>query len=517
MKRWLLSILALGFLFGLAFPLQGASDNPKSGGTLTMAIKRRMNLMNPMVSTRSTEKMIRDLMFEPLLGMDLEGNIQPNLAMSWEVSSDGKLYTFQLRKGVKFHDGREMSASDVKFSMDYTMNPKNGAYGLRDLKAVRMVEAPDKYTLVVHLKGVSAPFLASLTSIRAFSVIPKESLQEGVRNPTGFPPGTGPFKFVEWKPQQRIVFERFNDYWGHKAFIDKLVIRPILDATVRFTALRAGDVNMIEISPYEWVKRVLDGKVKGIKAVRASHASFRRVTFNAASPPFDNKKLREAVAHAINRQEILAAAYLGFGEATSQRYPKGHLWYGEGVLPRSYDVKQAKALVKASGYKGETLNLMVSAGIYNEAVAVAVQSQLRKIGLKVRLQLVERGSGLTMRRTGTFHFRTGGGRINPDPFTALVSFACEPNLKKRIRNESGYCNKEVDTLIKELATELDRDKRKWIVKQILTQLNKDVPSVAIGFAPEFFTMREYVKGFQTDSNGSFRWWGGGLHHVWLDK
>ena len=110
MKRWLLSILALGFLFGSAFPLQGASDNPKSGGTLTMGIKRRMNLMNPMVSTRSTEKMIRDLMFEPLLGMDLEGNIQPNLAMSWEVSSDGKLYTFQLRKGVKFHDGREMSA-----------------------------------------------------------------------------------------------------------------------------------------------------------------------------------------------------------------------------------------------------------------------------------------------------------------------------------------------------------------------------------------------------------------------
>ncbi len=517
MKRWLLSILALVFLFGSTLPLQSASDSPKKGGTLTMAIKRRMNLMNPMVSTRSTEKMIRSLMFEPLLGMDLGGNIQPNLAASWDVSSGGKLYTFHLRKGVKFHDGREMSASDVKFSMDYTMNPKNGAYGLRDLKAVKRVEAPDKYTLQVHLKRVSAPFLASLTSIRAFSVIPKESLQEGVRQPTGFPPGTGPFKFVEWKPQQRIVFERFNDYWGHKAFIDRLVIRPILDATVRFTALRAGDVNMIEISPYEWVKRVLDGKVKGIKAVRASHASFRRVTFNAASPPFENKKLREAVAHAINRQEILAAAYLGFGEATSQRYPKGHLWYGEGVLPRSYDVKQAKALVKESGYKGETLNLMVSAGIYNEAVAVAVQSQLRKIGLKVRLQVVERGSGLTMRRTGTFHFRTGGGRINPDPITAFVSFGCEPNLKKRIRNESGYCNKEVDALIKELATELDREKRKWIVKQILTQLNEDVPSVAIGFAPEFFTMREYVKGFQTDSNGSFRWWGGGLHHVWLDK
>ncbi len=159
MKRWLLSILALVFLFGSTLPLQSASDSPKKGGTLTMAIKRRMNLMNPMVSTRSTEKMIRSLMFEPLLGMDLGGNIQPNLAASWDVSSGGKLYTFHLRKGVKFHDGREMSASDVKFSMDYTMNPKNGAYGLRDLKAVKRVEAPDKYTLQVRLKRSALRFL----------------------------------------------------------------------------------------------------------------------------------------------------------------------------------------------------------------------------------------------------------------------------------------------------------------------------------------------------------------------
>ncbi len=128
MKRWLWLILTLVFLYGLTFPLQIAAEEPKRGGTLTLAIKRRMNLMNPMVSTRSTEQMIRGLMFESLLGVDLKGKIQPNLAESWEVSDDGKLYTFNLRKGVKFHDGRKMGARDVKFSMDYAMNPKNGAY-----------------------------------------------------------------------------------------------------------------------------------------------------------------------------------------------------------------------------------------------------------------------------------------------------------------------------------------------------------------------------------------------------
>ena len=472
--------------------------------------------MNPMVSTRSTEQMIRGLMFESLLGVDLKGNIQPNLAKSWEVSSDGKLYTFHLRKGVKFHDGREMGARDVKFSMGYVMNPKNGAYGLRDLEIVEKVETPDKFTVKMHLKKASVPFLASLTDIQAFSVIPNESLEEGVRKPSSFPPGTGPFSFVEWKPQQRIVFERFDNYWGQKAFIDKLVIRPIIDATVRFVALRSGDVDMVEISPYEWVKRVLDGKVKGIKAVRASHASFRRIAFNVTSPAFSSKKLRQAVAHAINRQEILEAAYMGFGESTSQRYPVGHLWYAEGVEPPSFDPQKAKALLKETDYKGESLNLMVSAGIYNEAVGVAVQSQLKRIGMNVKLLVVERGTGLSMRRNGTFVFRTGGGRVSPDPMETYVGFECE-NTKKRIRNEMGYCDKKVDASLKKLGIEPKQDKRKWIVKQIITQLNEDVPAVNIGFAPEFFTMHDYVKGFETDSNGSFRWWGGGLNKAWLDK
>ncbi len=516
MKRWLLLILGLVFFFGSTLPLASAAEAPKRGGTLTLAIKRRMNLMNPMVSTRSTERNIRTLMFESLLGIDLKGNIQPNLAKSWEVSSDGKLYTFHLRKGVKFHDGREMGARDVKFSMDYVMNPKNGAYGLRDLEMVEKVETPDKYTVKIHLNKTTVPFLASLTDIQAFTVIPNESLEEGIRKPNRFPPGTGPFSFVDWKPQQRIIFERFGDYWGQKAFVDKLVIRPIINATVRFVALRAGDVDMVEISPYEWVQRVLAGKVKGIKAVKASHASFRRVTFNVTSPAFSKKALRQAVAHAINRQEILEAAYLGFGEFTSQRYPVGHLWYAEGVEPPPYDPQKAKTLLKEAGYKGEPLDLLVSAGIYNEAVAVAVQSQLKKIGLNVRLLVVERGSGLAMRRSGTFVFRTGGGSASPDPMDTYVSFACE-DTKKRIRNEMGYCNKKVDAFLRELEIEPNQQKRKHIVKQILAQLNDDVPSVAIGYAPEFFTMHEYVKGFKTDDNGSFRWWGGGLNEVWLDK
>src|SRR5262245_1290097 len=201
--------------------LQAASSQPKRGGTITLAVSKELALMNPLVNTSSTESRIRELMFEPLLGRDTMGAIQPRLAESWEVSKDGKLYTFHLRKGVKFHNGKEMTAEDIKFAIDYTLNPKNGAYGLADVEAVEKVEEVEEYNHKIYITKINTLFLTLLTDIRAFSAIPKESLPEGLRKPSTFPPGTGPFKFVEWKPGQRVVFERFGDYWGEKAFVDR--------------------------------------------------------------------------------------------------------------------------------------------------------------------------------------------------------------------------------------------------------------------------------------------------------
>src|SRR5499426_2023375 len=141
-------VFTLALIVGSALTnqlLQAASSQPKRGGTITLAVSKELALMNPLVNTSSTESRIRELMFEPLLGRDTKGAIQPRLAESWEVSKDGKFYTFHLRKGVKFHNGKEMTAEDIKFAVDYTLNPKNGAHGFDDLSAVERVEAVDKY------------------------------------------------------------------------------------------------------------------------------------------------------------------------------------------------------------------------------------------------------------------------------------------------------------------------------------------------------------------------------------
>jgi peptide/nickel transport system substrate-binding protein len=518
MKRWVVSVLSVLLIFSLSAVARSASDTPQRGGTLTMGIYRELEHMNPLVGTRSIDEDLRTLMFEPLIGVDLQDNLRPGLAESWEASGDGRTYTFKLRRGVRFHDGQETSAEDVKFSMDYTMNPKNGAFGFNQLALVDRVEAADKYTMKVFMKRPSAALLSSLTQITTFSVIPKGSLSEGGDKPARYPPGTGPFKFVEWKPNQHIIFERFDGYWGHKALLEKLVLVPITDDSVRMTALRAGNVNMIERTPREWMREIVDGKVKGIGFAQAPYSTFRRIIFNAAAPPFDNKKLRQAVAHALDRKEILQAAYFGFGEPNDQKYPKGHQWYIEGVAAPAHDLDKARVLLKEAGYRGEPIEVIVIQSAPEQAAATALQAQLKKIGMPLRLTTMDSGAANSRYRKGDFALRFSGTSLFSDPYPMYgPGFICEADRNRRATNSSGYCDKQLDALFQKLEAEMDPPRRKDLLRQVLRKLVDDVPELFIGFVPEFFTFQDRVKGFATNDDGNFRWWGGGLNHTWLDR
>lgn len=507
-------ILSLGLLSSAG--LEAASDKPKRGGTLTMGIYRDLALLNPLVATRSIDGDLRTLAFETLVGLDAKNHLQPNLAQSWKVSKDGRLYTFSLRKGVKFHDGREMTAEDVKFSMDYTMNPQNGAFGFNKLELVDRVEAFEKYILLVHLKRPSPALLSSLAQITTFSVVPKGSLKDGTDKPVRYPPGTGPFKFVEWQPKHRVVFERFEDYWGSKAWIDRLVLIPITDDSTRFTALRVGDVDIIERTPREWVRQVIDNNIKGIDYAKASSSSFRRIIFNVAAPPFDNKKLRQAVAHALDKKEMLQAAYFGFGEPNDQKYRKGDSWYIEGVTPPTYDLARARTFLKEAGYNGEPIEIIVIQSATEQAEATTLQAQLKKVGIPLRLVVMEAGAANSRFRRGDFTLRFAGTSSYTDPSpTYGTGLFCEPDRQKRATNASGYCDKEMDSMLQKAEAELDVAKRKELFRQILGKLLDDLPEIYIGFVPEFFTFREHVRGFTTDDDGHFHWWGGGLNSTWL--
>jgi peptide/nickel transport system substrate-binding protein len=419
---------------------------------------------------------------------------------------------------VKFHNGQEMTASDVKFAVVYSMDPKNSAYGLSRLALVDSVEAIENYVVRIVMKKPSAAFLSALTDIRSFPVVPQGSVPSGNQKMTEFPPGTGPLRFVEWKPRQQIVFERFDAYWGQKSYVDRVVLRPIIDDTVRFNALQAGDVDLIERTPYEWAKQVLEGKVKGVKIVEAPYADYQHLTFNVADPPFNNKKLRHAGAHAVDKKEILNATYFGFGQTTDQKYPKGHLWYIDGLASPTYDLEKARALLREAGYKGEIIEIKIPQQPDNVTSHTVLQAQLKKIGMNVQLKVFDYGAHREFVRRGENTINILGSGFYPDPAIAYgQSLACEPDSKNRVSNYAGYCDKEVDELLARAESETDVKKRREMYRRILMKESEDLPLLPIGFIPRFFFARDYVKGFSTDGEGVYRWWGGGVDRAWVDK
>jgi peptide/nickel transport system substrate-binding protein len=294
-------------------------------------------------------------------------------------------------------------------------------------------------------------------------------------------------------------------------------MKEIGDNTVRFTALQSGDVDLIERTPYEWVQQIIQGKVKGIGVAKAARAGARNLEFNVADPPFNNKKLRQAIAYAIDRKEIMQAAYFGLADTADQRFPSGHFWYFKDVPAPRFDANRARALLKEAGYKGETLELMGNRGEVADIEGAAIQAQLKRIGVKVELKILERASALELRRQGKYMFKLAGGSDYPDPLPAYEEYACEPNLQNRRLNESGYCDKDYDALLKKAEGEVDLEKRKAIFKQVVAKLTDDLPIVVIGFTPRFFTFRSHIKDFATNASGDFEPWGAGLSHAWIDK
>lgn len=516
------SLLLFSFSVGLSIGTpdvsRAATNKPKVGGTLTFATDRDITTMNPQVSTSSHNKWVRHLIFESLLEADEMGRIQPYLAESWEASSDSKIYTFRLRRGVKFHNGQEMTAEDVKFSMDYTMNPKNGAYGRGRLEHVDRVEATGKHTLKIYLKSQTPVFIPTLTSIQSFSVIPKGSLPEGIHKPATFPPGTGPFRLVEWKPNQQLVVARYEQYWGAKPFLERIIFRPIPDGTVRFVALRAGDVDLAVRAPLEWVQRLKKNEIKGVSYVEIPYAGLYRMAFNVARPPLNNKKLRQAIAYAVDKRELIQAALAGFGTPIVQKYPKGHVWYFEDIPPLSYDPNKAKELLKEAGYSGEMIGLSIGmTGVY-PTMASVLQAQLKRVGINIKVEMLEPGAESQRTRSGDFdsHVGAGGYRLDPSD-TYSGDYGCEADLTKRINNMMGYCDREVEELINRAQIEMKHETRQELFKRILTKINEDVPLIYLASGPRFYAFGDYVKGFTSIDDGTYRWFGGGLTHTWLDK
>ena len=535
MKRWTTLVVAAVFLLSAAVAIAG----PKKGGTLVFGRGGDSVGLDPAYETDGNSFMVCDNIFEALVAYKDESTaLEPGLAESWEISPDGKTYTFKLRKGVKFHDGTDFNADTVVFSIGRMMKDRKTKYfgkgweipaqerppeywvSMEMDDIIDSIEAVDEYTVVFQLKKVNAPFMANLgmdfadiISPTAFVKNPKEFL----RNPVG----TGPFKFAKWVKDDRIILERFDGYWDKAAgpYLDKVVFRSIPENSVRFLELKTGNIHICQFpNPADIV---LAEKDKNLKLVEQPGMNIGYLSFNHKKEPWkSNVNLRKAIAHAIDRKAIVDNLYKGLGQVAKNPIPPTMWGYNTEIPGYAYDPELAKDYLKKAGYPGGeglgeiTLWSMPVPRPYNpegKKIGEAMSADLAKIGIKAKPVTFEWGTYLKRQREqpedmDLFQLGWTGDNGDPDNFLAVLF---DGLASSSIRTQ--WYNDEYHNLMIQGRETIDQDKRAEIYKKSLQIFFDECAAIAVAHSTVKWPMLKNVMDFKLHPTASVR-----LKNVWLE-
>ncbi len=501
-------------------PEQSASNNanstePKMGGVLTVGTGADLTKLDLHTSTVLSDRIPLLHVQEMLVTIDENMKIIPMLAKEWKESEDGKTVTFTLRQGVTFHNGKELKAEDVKYSLDRFRNeaPRKAEFSM-----VESIDTPDDHTVVFHLNGASGVFMGSLVNPFNPAVIMPKGLAEEQGGKITQPIGTGPFQFEKWEQGKQLVLKRYPDYKPNegsasgfggekKAYVDEIVFKPISDPTVRMTALETGEIDLaIDVLPKD-VKYLKDKS--NLVVANTPSLNWGMLQFGMKKPPFDNPKMREAVAYAINKQEIVDVATWGLGDVAPSPVFPNTWWFTEAhANDFKQDIEKAKQLVKEAGYNGEPIKITTSKAYdHHEKTAMVLQKQLKAIGLNVEVEELEWASFVSGPwTTGDYNLLNGHITPRPDPNQIYYAYLHSSS------SYNGYKSPEMDKLLDSGISTQDNEKRKEIYNQVQELLRKDLPFESLYYYPVIEAHQAYVKGYNAWNAGYPRLW-----NVWLDK
>lgn len=423
--------------------------------------------------------------------------LEPALAISWEYSPDGRTWLFHLRRGVHFHDGSLFDAQAVVDNYRRQMEPEHplrfagnrfpywsDIWGSKpgDIEAV---EAVDPLTVRFRLRQVVAPFVENL-AMPFFAIVSPKALKKHGSNSFKNPVGTGAYRFVEWLPRERIVLEANPDYWGGPPKMKKVVFLPVKDSTSRQKQLEAGKVHLITGVMMENVERLQQNRA--VRVITQPGMNVGYLAMNNQKPPFDLLPVRQAIAHAIERQEICTALYRGLAEVANSHLPP-MIWGQTQVKPYGYDPERSRQLLAQAGYpngfKTELWYMSVARSYYPEpkVMAEALQAMLGDIGIEVDLKAVDWGSYLEQVGKGQHQMALGGWTGDTgDPDNYLYVMLDDNNVDTQ-RGGSNLClfrNAEVhERLLKArlIVPEIDRTRLYQEAQQIIHQQSPSVPLV----------------------------------------
>jgi peptide/nickel transport system substrate-binding protein len=470
--------------------------------TLRIGLAEDPDMLDPSLGRTYVGRIVFSAFCDKLFDIDEKLNIVPQLALSYETSADGKATTIKLRPNVKFHDGEMLDAEAAKFSIERHINMP-GSFRKSELASVDHVEVVDPLTIKLVLKSPFAPLISQLTDRAGMMVSPKAVKEEGDKFGL-HPVCAGPYKFVERVQQDRMVFERFTDYWNKdNVFIDRVVFLPIVDATVRLANLKSGGLDLIE--------RVLATDIKDVESdsrlvlATAPELGYLGLTINTnndkSKGALTNVKVRQALDLSIDREALNQVAFNGEFTPGNQWVSPSHPYYQQSSPIRPRDVEKAKALLKEAGVSlPVSIDYMVPKGSEYEAVAQVVQSMAAEAGFDIKLRLVEFATSFKQVQTGDFQvFQINwSGRIDPDGNSYVFLHTGAP------QNDGGYSNPEADKLMEEARLTSDLATRKAIYEKLTKILLNDEPIIYLYHKKLLFGHTKKLEGYRPVPDGLVR-------------
>jgi len=508
----------------ISWPATG--QQPRRGGTAVFVVDTDPPTLNTALTTGATDDEIGTPILGQLLLLNADGSVHPALAESWLVTADGKTITFRIRRNVVFQDGTPLTSADVK----YTFEDVLGKYHPQASKAfayVSSVEALDPYTVVVHFKEPYGPFLHL---VAAAPVLPRR-LYEGtdvLKNPYNLKPvGAGPFKLQEWVRGDHITLVRNDTYYERGLpYLDSIVFKMIPNPHARTVAIQTGDVDYIHDYYFNRADYNLVAHRKDIVAkMDPGFPEDDLIIFNVRKAPFSDRRVRQAIAHAIDRAALIDRVYRGLGGVSRSAVDSRIAWaYNPRVDYQklyAYDPKAAGALLDEAGYPRKNVGARFQmrltfdpghAGFLD--MGQVIREQLRQVGIDVQLEAIERNVMINkVFQNWDFdatlqNYATGG-----DPAVGIQRlYVCSDVRRAPFVNASGYCNKEVDALFTQAAGQALERQRVAPYRNVQELLAPEIPSFPLVQLAEVDVARSTVQDLWGDGSASYYY-----GRVWLSK
>jgi peptide/nickel transport system substrate-binding protein len=501
--------------FGLVEPAAAGKRHPQRGGVLRYSSRGDASGLDAHMHNQQHTSHPTAAMFTGLTDLDYQGNIIPGIAESWEPNKELTAWTFRLRKGVLFHNGRDVDAEAVKLNLMRIKDPTTGGQWERGaVDTIASVDVVDRYTVRIHTTLPDASLPTSVMHYPTRLMAP-DAFDTAAEHPVG----TGPFKFVSWTRYNESRLVRFENYWetdaeGHQLpYLDEIIGKPKREDSVRLTALRTGQVHLIDAMANADVERFKQSYGDTYNTWQW-HFGGRLLIFNFRRGPFQDKRLRTAAAHAIDRQAIHHTVYYENGAMANQPYPEGNRWHLEGIRMLNYDPDRAKALLKEARAVGTEVRIVCSANItQSRESGQVIQDQWNTVGFKATVEPLDTVPFRNARGEGAFDGLINGHtyRYDPDDFYGR-------NLHSKSEYAqilSGWQNERFDRLIEEAKRTLDPERRKELYTEAWNIVNVELPHYYLHEEVYTSAAAKDLQGYQPSRLGALQYHGGGFRTAYI--